>query len=110
MNRRLDKKLFYERLAPFANKHTPIFIDMPINRDELHIRLIFDWTHQKPNGDFNPFMSAQLIDITKSVGHGKYITPDLYFNSIKEGVTTQYKLYKYLNAWSEKALMEGSGK
>ena len=103
-NTSLDKKMFYEHLKPTAkDKYSPIFFDMPINPDNLRYRLIFDWSSIKPSGEFNPMMSAQLVDTFKTVGHGKYIVPDLLFNCIEEGVTTDYKLYKYLNAWIEKA-------
>ena len=100
----LDKELFYQHLKKFSNKHMPIFFDMPINSQTLHIRLIFSWQSRKPNGDFNPTMFAQLIDMTLTVTNGKYITPDLCFDCIKEGITTDFKLYKYLNAWIKKAL------
>ena len=99
----LDKQLFYEYLANFSNKHLPIYIDMPINRNELHIRLIFSWTSKRPNGEFNPMMYAQLVDTTKTVSAGKYILPDLVFDCFEKGVISQYKLYKYLKAWVESA-------
>lgn len=100
----LDKKWFYEQLKPFgANKYTPIYIDMPLNKNDTRYRLIFDWSPLKPNGEFNKMMSAQLIDTHKTVSTGKYIVPDLWFDCIKENVTTDYKLYKYLKQWIDTA-------
>ncbi len=101
-SKKLDKKYFYQKFEPFSNRHIPIFIDMTLNQENLRYRLIFSWTSRKPNGDFNPIMSAQLIDTYKQ-GSKKYIVPDLIFDCIKENVTTTYKLYKYLNSWITKA-------
>ena len=106
ITQRLDKSLFYERLAATGNnKFTPIFIDMPLSRDDVRFRLIFSWTNIKPNGEFNPMMSAQLIDTYKQGGK-KYIVPDLLFDCRKENTTTRYRLYKYLSAWIDAALSE----
>lgn len=99
---KLDKKWFYEALKPFSNKYLPIFIDIPLSKDDRRYRIIFDWSSRKPNGDFNPIMYCQLIDTTKQ-GWKKYVVPDLVFDCVKEGVTTDYKLYKYLSAWIDKA-------
>ena len=105
----LDKKYFYKALEPFENKHTPIYIDIPLSKDDLRYRIIFSWSHRKPNGDFNPLMSCQLID-THQQGIKKYVARDLIFDCIKEGVTTQYKLYKYLEAWIKNAFLEKQNK
>lgn len=99
----LDKKMFYAQLELFENKHESILIDMPINKENWNIRLIYDWTPKKMNGEFNPIMYAQLVDVTKTVGHGKYIVPDLFFNAVDLGITTDYKLYKFLNKQIEEA-------
>lgn len=101
---KLDKAWFYESLKPFKNPYLPIFFDMSISKDNLRYRIIFSWTSQKPNGDFNPIMSCQLIDTTKQ-GSQKYVVPDLLFDCIKEGVTTDFKLYKFLSKWVENALV-----
>ncbi len=100
---KLDKKWFYESLKRFTNKYVPIFFDIPLSRDCLRYRIVFSWSSIKPNGDYNPYMSCQLIDTTK-YGSRKYVVPDLLFDCVKEGVTTDYKLYKYLSAWIDDAL------
>lgn len=100
---KLDKSWFYEQLKPFANKYLPIFFDCSISKDNLRFRIIFSWKSRKPNGEFNPIMSCQLID-THRQGYNKYVVPDLLFDCQKEGVTTDYKLYKYLSKWIENAL------
>lgn len=99
----LDKKWFYEQLKQFSNKHLPIYIDIPISKENLRYRIIYSWTSRKPNGDFNPIMSCQLIDTSKQ-GWNKYVVPDLIFNCQKENVTTDFKLYKYLSKWIDEAL------
>ena len=104
----LDKKHFYKALKAFTNKHLPIFIDIPLNEKDLRYRIIYSWSSRKPNGDFNPIMSCQLIDTYKQ-GSRKYIVPDLVFDCIKEGVTTDYKLFKYLSAWIDKAFQDSAG-
>lgn len=110
MNTKLEKKWFYENLKPFSNKYIPIQFDIPINRENLRFRIIFSWSSTKPNGDFNPIMYAQLIDTHKQ-GCKKYVVPDLIVNAIEAGLTTDYKLYKYLSKWVENGLssyeMEG---
>lgn len=105
MKPKLDKTWFYEHLKGFENKHLPINIDIPISKDELRFRIIFNWHSRKPNGEFNPIMSCQLID-TRKQGWRKYIVPDLIFDCIKEGVSTDYKLFKYLSKWIDKAFSE----
>ena len=103
---RLDKKLFYQYLkteSNIDNKYKPIFFFMPISSKELYYELVFDFTSHKPDGSFNPIMHAQFIDKRQN-GIKKYIVPDLHFDCIKEKITTDYKLYKYLNAWITKAL------
>lgn len=102
-DKKLDKALFYDNLKDFSNKHLPIFFNMPINRSNLRYRIIFSWSSRKPNGDFNPTMSCQLIDTFKQ-GYNKYVVHDLLFDCVKEKVTTDFKLYKYLAAWVENAL------
>lgn len=104
---KLDKEMFYLFLKPFAkNKSVPIFFDMPINKENLHIRLIFCWNSQRVCGGTNPIASAQLVDTTKTVGHGKYVVPDLTFDMIEQRITTDYKLYKFLNKWVKNAFKE----
>jgi len=103
MEHQLDKKLFYEHLKPFANKHLPIVINMPLNPHDVRYRLIFDWSSRKPNDEFNPIMYAQLLDTTKQ-GYHQYVVPDLIFNGPNEGVTTDYKLWLYLDQWIVAAL------
>lgn len=100
---KLDKKWFYENLKRYANKHIPIFMDISLSQTDLRYRIIYSWTNILPDGRFNPMMSCQLIDTTKG-GMYKYVVPDLYFDSIKEGVTTDYKLYKYLSTWVDESL------
>ena len=102
MKPKLDKKWFYENLKGFNNKYLPINIDIPLNKENLRYRIIFNWSCRKPNGDFNPIMSCQLIDTTKQ-GYYKYVVPDLIFDCVKENVTTDFKLYKYLDLWINKA-------
>ena len=103
----LDKKLFYDVLKPFTNKHIPINFFF---RFGTHYELIFNWENRRPNGDFNPKMNAQLIDLSKQ-GYHKYVVPDLIFDCQKEKVTTDYKLYKYLDKWVTAALaQEGEAK
>lgn len=104
---KLDKAWFYENLKQFANKHLPIYMDIPINKENLRYRIIFSWTSRKPNGDFNPIMSCQLIDTTKQ-GWNKYVVPDLIFNCKEEQVTTDFKLYKFLAKWVKNALTDHS--
>ena len=100
----LDKKWFYENLKGFgSNKFTPIYMDIPLNKEDTRYRLIFDWNPRKSDGSFNPLMLAQLIDTQKSVGHGKYIVPDLFFNCFEKGILSDFKLYKFLKKWIEEA-------
>ncbi len=76
-----------------------------MNKENLRFRIIYNWSSRKPNGDFNPIMSCQLIDTHKQ-GYHKYVVPDLIFDSLKEGITTDYKLFKYLSRWIDKAMSE----
>ena len=99
----LNKQWFYENLKRFTNKHLPIHIDISLSKEDLRYRIIYSWTNIKPNGDFNPIMSCQLIDTSKG-GRDRYVVPDLIFDCVKEGVTTDYKLYKYLSKWIDEAL------
>ncbi|MBQ2389609.1 MAG: hypothetical protein II305_06105 [Clostridia bacterium] len=100
---KLDKEYFYEQLKPFSNKYLPIHFDCPISKENLRFRIIFSWHSRKPNGDFNPIMSCQLVDTFKQ-GIKKYVVPDLIFDCKEEGVTTDFKLYKYLSKWIDNAL------
>lgn len=104
---RLNKAWFYENLKPFANPHLPIHIDIPISKEELRYRIVFSWTSRKPNGDFNPIMSCQLVDTTKQ-GWNKYVVPDLIFDCKEELTTTDFRLYKFLAKWVENALSNTS--
>ena len=96
----LDKKKFYQKLKPFANKHLPINFFF---RFGGHYEIVFNWQGEKPNGDFNPMMYAQLIDSNIS-GSKKYVVPDLIFDCQKEGATTDYKLFKFLDSWATKSV------
>ena len=103
---RLDKKLFYQYLEEYAkNKFVPIWFDMPINKEEIHYRLIFDWQSRNVNGMFNPIMTAQFVDIRKS-GMDKYFRPDMNWDCQKEGTTTDYKVWLFLDNIISEALKE----
>lgn len=102
-NIKLEKSWFYEQLKPFTNKFMPIFFDCSLNKNNLRFRIIFSWHSRKPNGDFNPIMYCQLVDTHKQ-GSKKYVVPDLIFDCTKEGVTTDFKLYKYISNWVDNAL------
>lgn len=104
----LNKKLFYESFEPFKNKYLPIFFDMPISKEEKRFRIVFSWKSEKPDGKFNPIMSCQLIDTSKD-GANEYIVPDLIFDCIENHITTDFKLYKYLNNWIINALKNYEG-
>lgn len=95
----LDKKLFYEKLKSFTNKHTGIFFF----HDFGHYTLVFDWRNLKANGEFNPIMFAQIIDRLKS-GSKRYVTKDLVWNCLELNTTTDYKLYKFLRDWIQKSI------
>lgn len=95
----IDKKNWYKAFEQFTNRNVPIFLFF----DFSHYTIIFDWTSIKPDGSFNPIMSAQLIDRNKS-GSGKYVTKDLIWDCRKEGTTTDYKLYRYLNKWATESI------
>lgn len=96
----LDKAKFYEALKPFAKTHTGIDFNI---RFGDHYELIFSWRDTKPNGDLDPIMHVQLMD-TKIDGFRKYVVPDLVLDAEKEGVDTDYKLYKRLNQWATEAI------
>lgn len=94
----LDKKEFYKKLKPFSkNKHNGIQLFMYLD-NEFRCQLIFGWSNSNPNGEFNPMMYAQLLDMHK-VGSHRYIVPDLNWNCVDENTTTDYKLYKFLKKW-----------
>jgi hypothetical protein len=97
----LDKAKFYEALKPFANKHLGILFNL---RFGGHYELIFDWSHRKPNGDFNPIMYAQLVDLRIS-GSKKYVVPDLFLDVTRDDVGTDFRLYKALDKWVTDALL-----
>ena len=104
----LNKKWFYENLKSFDNPSLLIYIDMTLDKNKFRYRLHFSWDNKKPNGKFNPIMSAQLLDITKQ-GSKKYVAKDLIWDCQKEDTTTSYKLYKlykFLNKWIENAIRE----
>lgn len=89
----INKKDFYEKLKPFAkNKYSQILLNFRFG----HYELIFEWTMCKPNGEFDPIMYVQLINVNLT-GAKKYVVPDLFFNCIEEGITSDFKLYKYLD-------------
>lgn len=91
----LDKNSFYNAFIGFENKHLPININIPINKNTPYIYLSFYWNSQTINGKFNPIMTASLIDIRNDTN----ILNDLVFDCVKEKITTDYKLYKKLNDW-----------
>ena len=95
MDKILDKQTFYNAFTGFENKHLPVSINIPINKNTPYIHLSFYWNSQTINGKFNPMMTASLIDIRND----KNISNDLVFDCLKEQITTDYKLYKKLNNW-----------
>ena len=97
----INKELFYEQLKPFA--HKSITIRLVIRFGEFY-ELLFTWERRIRSEEYAP-MYAQLIDMRKS-GSNKYVAPDLDFDPIKEGITTDYKLYKYLCKWVDNAMKE----
>ena len=97
----INKESFYEQLKPFAHKNIPIRL---VIRFGEHYELLFSWERRIRLGEYTP-MYAQLIDMRKS-GSNKYVAPDLDFDPIKEGITTDYRLYKYLCKWVNNAMKE----
>ena len=102
MNKILDKQTFYNAFTGFENKHLPISINIPVNKNIPYIRLSFYWNSQTTNGRFNPIMTASLIDVRND----KNISKDLVFDCLEEQVTTDFKLYKKLNSWITESLQE----
>lgn len=99
----LEKQRFYNTLKNFSgNKHTPVFFFHSFG-DNLQYTICFNWAPKTPAGKPNFIASCQLYDNKKS-GSGKYITKDLIFDMMEEGVTTDYKLYKFLREWTQKAI------
>lgn len=96
----LKKGPFYDALKPFANKHLNIFFFHDFG-DENQYTICFAWSHKTPSGKSNFKASCQLYDNRKS-GPKKYICEDLFFDMIEQGVTTDYKLYKFLRDWVQK--------
>ena len=102
MEQYLNKKEFYKHLS-MVDKYEQFLFTIEIDFERPRFELHFDWSSKKPNGKFNPIMSAQLIDRYKT-GFRKYVTKDLFWDCIKEGTTTQYKVWKKLNDWVKIAL------
>lgn len=96
----LEKKPFYDKIKKFENRHTPIFFFHDFGSKNQYT-ICFDWSHEKPDGTKNFTASCQLYDNRKS-GAGKYIAEDLIFDMLKEGITTDYKLYIFLRDWIQK--------
>lgn len=94
----LKKDSFYKELETFAsNKHLNIFFFHNFGPENQYT-ICFDWAPKTPSGKSNFTASCQLYDNRKS-GPKKYITSDLIFDMKKQGVTTDYKLYKFLRDW-----------
>lgn len=102
MKQYLDKKEFYKYLS-MVGKWESFFFTIRLNVENQRFELHYDWSSKTASGKFNPIMTAQLID-TKKNGFRKYVTPDLHWDCIKEKTTTQFTVWKKLNAWVEKAL------
>ena len=102
MNQYLNKKEFYKYLS-MVGKYEQFLFTIEIDFERPRFELHFDWSSKKPNGEFNPIMSAQLIDRYKN-GFRKYVAKDLVLNCIKEDTTTQFKVWKKLNDWVENSL------
>lgn len=100
----IDKNKWYQAFKPFAkNKHTSIRIFFDFDSDNGKYCLVYDWSSKTAWGAFNPKMYAQLYDRCVS-GSRKYITPDLVWDCREENTTTDYRLYKFLDAWAAKAI------
>ena len=101
-----SKADFYEALKPFVNKHVPINLFL---RFGGHYELIFNWQSRKPNGEFNPKMYVQLVDLNVS-GRDRYVTEDLILDAAADGVNTDYKLYKKLSSWATESIRQYEAK
>lgn len=99
----IDKKMFYERFQGFENKYVPIDINMPLCNGSAY-RIVYYWASRLPDGKFNPIMNCSLID-TERQGLEQYIAPDLVFDCIKENVTTDFRLYRFLDKWVTEAVL-----
>ena len=100
----IPKQAFYDQLEPFASKYLPIHFFYNFGDNQRYC-LVYDWASRKPNGDFDPIMLAQLYD-NRISGAKKYIVPDLIWDCREKNTTTEYKLWKWLNAWATAALDE----
>lgn len=97
----LKKDGFYKKLKAFAgNKHMSIFFFHDFGNENQYT-MCFDWSPKTPSGKDNFTASCQLYDNRKS-GSKKYICDDLIFDMLKQGITTDYKLYKFLRDWVQK--------
>jgi len=96
----LDKSKFYAAIPPIAKTSAGINFFI---RFGGHYELVFNWPVTKPSGEFDPIMIAQLIDL-QIEGPKKYVVPDLRIDAIKEGITTDYKLFRRLNRWVTDAI------
>lgn len=94
MQNKLDKKMFYEQLKRFTNKHIPIFISMPINEESDYSIILdeFRTTREKTSHNY----CLQILDRTKT-GYERYICKDIEFNLIQENICSDYQLYKFIN-------------
>ena len=99
----LDKKKFYENLRK-RGRYNEIFFFMPIDENENRYEMMFDWTDKLPNGEFNPIMTAKLIDKRKTRRERQIA--EINFNCIEKGVITDYKLYKFINGWIETTILQ----
>lgn len=91
----LDKKKFYEQLKQFTNKYIPIFIDMRVNENSKY-KIILDEYRTTVDKNMKLDFTLQIIDTTKN-GYEKYICKDINFNLVKEGITSDYQLYKHID-------------
>lgn len=90
---KLDKNKFYEQLKLAKHKYVPIFIQMPIGESKYSIILDeFRNTTDKLEHQY----ILQIFDRTIS-GYKKYICKDIKFNLLNEKITSDYKLYRFIN-------------
>ena len=101
----LNKELFYEQLKQFAINKLPIYISMPININSKYKINLSENRITSEKVNFNTDFNLQVLDTTKS-GYNKYLCNDISFNLIKEGITSDYKLYKHINKILENLLEE----
>lgn len=100
----LKKDDFYKKLKSFSsNKHLSIFFFHDFGKENQYT-ICFSYAPKTPSGKDNFTASCQLYDNRKS-GPEKYICGDLIFDLLKQGVTTDYKLYKFLRDWVQENII-----